>query len=367
MTPESKINIQRQRGFVLALTLWMLAILTIAAGFFSLWTQRAVTAAQTLQMDLQGEIDMQATQANLIYLMATQRFNIGGLTTPDKKSEEDSKSKTKILSTPNDFGEASILPEGGEIFLDDRPYFGSGKAYFALQDESGLVNINLESMEAMSRLLNLLGIKKDLCPALVAKLRDYTDEDDLHLLNGAEKYEYNLLGLSPPSNRLLIVPWEARRILDWDKQPALWENDTLPQLTQALVAAHPNINTAPAIILQAVYNLTDEATERVIKAREGLPFYEVSAVTQIAGMTLDIDPEEADNFFPASYLRLMLWYENARRMRQIHLQITPYADKSKPWMVHYTLNYGLLPRYTQLSPIRARTTLFDATVSSETP
>lgn len=361
---------QRQHGFVLALTLWMLAILTLAAGFFSLWAERAVTAAQTLQMDLQGELDMKATESTLIYLMATQRFNIGGLTTPaapDKKPEDDSKPKTEILSTAGDFGDASILPEGGEIVLDDRPYFGNGKAYFALQDEGGLINLNIENTMVMTRFLNALGVKKELCPALVAKLRDYTDLDDLHLLNGAEKYEYNLLGLPPPANRLLMVPWEARRILDWDKQLSLWENDTLPQLTQVLVAAHPNINTAPALILQAAYNITEEATARVIKARESIPFYEVSAVTHVAGMSLDVDPEEADNFFPATFLRLTLWYENARRMRQVHFQITPYADKSKPWLIHYTLDYGLLPRYTQLPPIRARTTLFDAAVSTPTP
>jgi hypothetical protein len=161
-----------QKAFVLVTTLWMLAILTIAASFFALWTQHALSLAQTMQDDLQGEIDMHSTQATIIYLLTTQRTTIGGLVLPI----EDEKEAAELEEKLND----SILAVGGEMAIDDRPYFGYGKALFALQDEAGLLSINFADNSILNRLLGLLGVEEELRPPLIAKYHDYIDLDELH-------------------------------------------------------------------------------------------------------------------------------------------------------------------------------------------
>jgi hypothetical protein len=379
------------------MTLWVLAILTLAASLFAAWTQRTIELVQTRQIDLQGEIDMSSTQATLIYLLTTQRFTIAGMTISSNIAQQQPKSPVNLEDLADDsktleeildeFAELqrqkqqqqqdnsttiwgnndndTILPDGSEIALDDQPYEGYGKAYFALQDEGGLLNLQLEPEIVLNRFLGLFDIEYELRAPLIAKFNDYVDLDDLHRLNGAEAYHYEERHLPPPRNRLLIHPLEIYRVLDWREQKNLWNHEQLGQLTTVTVAAHPNFNTAPALVLQAAYNLNELAVERLIKIRQSIPLYMVNTVTQIAGMPPEVNPFES-NFFPASALRLTLWYEGAQYMRQTYLRLTPTFSGNKPWQIDTRLQLTLLPHYTQISPSHAPTTLFDATLSAKT-
>lgn len=350
-------------GFILVTTLWVLAMLTMAASFFALWTQRTVEVALSSQADIQGEIDGASTQAVAIYLLSTQKFNIGGLTVPEIKPLDSREEKPlDPFAEEND----SVLPVGGEIALDDRPYFGQGKALFALQDEVGLININTVSDARMARFLHLLGVEEKLLPHLIDKFKDYIDIDEFHRINGAEAYHYQQQNLPPPPNRYLLHPMEVKQVLGWRDQTVLWKNDQLNQLTHLFVAARPNINTAPSLVLQAAYNINKEAAERIIKTREKMPFYQTSTVTEVTGMVLDLDEYES-NFFPSNYLRLTLWYQGARRMRQIHIQLMPMAEDRKPWQIEYTMEFQLLPKYTTTPPRHVQTTLFDTALPTATP
>jgi hypothetical protein len=377
-----------KKGFVLVTTLWVLAILTMAASFFALWTQRTVETVQQMQDDLQGEIDMYNTQTNLIYLLATQPNSIAGLTVSQVEGKKiapstleqlanDSRSLDEILDEFVEIqkrkqsqkhlkyvsmeGTYNILPKGGEIALDDRSYFGSGKAYFAIQDVGGLLNVNFASEFTYNRLFDLLGIDSELHSSLVAKLQDYVDIDDLHRLNGAERYHYEEHHLPIPRNHFLTTPMETHRILDWTAQSQLWENYQFEQLTQTLVSSRPNFNTAPPLVLQCAYNLNANAVKQIVEVRKNHPFYFLDAVTQVAGMSPHIDPMET-NFFPALQLRLSLWYEGGQRMRQVYLRRTHDHDGHKPWLIEYSRELKLLPLYTQTPPIHAQTNIFNATL-----
>jgi hypothetical protein len=363
---RKKCKMKFGEGFILVTTIWILAIITVAAGFFALWTQRSLSIAQSMQEDIQGEIDLYSTQADVLYLLATQRFTIGGLTVPLPKKEEESASLTEAIMKKALTDYSSDPAKGTEIVQDDRPYFGHGKAYFAMQDAGGLINLNFESDEVISRLLGTLGVKVELRDSLVAKLRDYTDVDDLKHLNGAESYEYRQFHLPPPSNRLLSNPLECKRILGWSDQPGLWEEDALAQLTNTLLPAHPNFNTAPAKVLQAAYNMDTNGAERIIKLRQSMLFYDLDTVSQVAGVNINLEPIDA-NFFPGSVLRLTLWYEGGRRMRQIHLLMNPRGFGMKPWLIDYSLELKLLSIYTKTLPNHAKTSIFVSSLPAKTP
>jgi len=318
-------------GFVLVATLWLLAALTIAASFFALWSQRALTLAQALREDVQGEIDMSSTQANLLYLLTTQSFTIRGLTLP--------------------LPPETTYVKGAEIALDDTPYFGHGKAYFALQDLGGLININLASDAVLYRLLGILGVAVEARLPLIEKLRDYVDLDDLHRLNGAESYHYQQRHLPPPANHNLMNPLECRRIMDWAEQPSLWENNALTQLITTSIFFYPNFNTAPAQVLQAVYDFSAEGAERLVEQRKIAAFSRMETVSQVGGKFIDIDPLEV-NFLATPFLRMTLWYEGSTSIRQIYLDLTPQGKK--PWMLDYHLELKPLPSYTKSLPNHAQ-------------
>ncbi|OQX27448.1 MAG: hypothetical protein BWK80_05240 [Desulfobacteraceae bacterium IS3] len=318
-----------QNGFILAATLWILAAITLAAGFFALWTQHALELARQGDENLQGEIDLSGTQATLLYLLSTQTLTIGGLTVPGGETDETSEKNMN----PMDFSMAAV---GGEIALDDRPYKGLGKACFSIQDEGGLMGLNNFYTSHLENLLGLLGVPADRRGPLLDKLLDYTDMDDLHRLNGAEEDEYRRMGLPAPPNRFLLTSWEIANVLDWKNQPGLWSKTPIPRLTTISSGGAPNLNTAPKEILMTMTGIDADTAMRLIEARKEKPFTSIREVQEAAGADLPLDPM-GTALFPSAYLRLTLWQEGSQRMREVHVSLTPRADKQAPWLIDYEL------------------------------
>lgn len=357
-----KIVRHQHRGFVLAATLWLLAIMTVAAGFFAQWTQRTLELARNLQDNVQGEIDMQSTQSTLIYLFATQYYTFAGLTMPNPTNENISNSTPPVMG---DMGTISSMPMGGELGLDNRAYQGLGKARFALQDEAGLLSLSFINETIFSRLLGLLGVKAEERAPLIAKLDDYTDTDDLVHLNGAESYQYKERNLSPPPNRFLHSPAQVQKVLDWDRYPNLWQGHVWGELTTVAAVPLPNFNTAPALVLQATYNFDAETAQRFILARQTMPVYSLEHVSQLAGMVISTDADST-SFFASKYIRISLWHTGLKQMRQVHIKFTPFADEKMPWELQYISNLPLLEAYQKVTLNDAKTPLFNSAIPATT-
>jgi len=347
-----KLTHLKQNGFILVATLWILAAITLGAGFFALWTQNILEIARQEQDDLQGIIDMQNTRSALLYLLGTQHITIAGLTlpgNPEKHGIDGSRLEPSVClrlepsNIPERFTDpmkSSILPIGGELPLDDRPYHGIGKACFSIQDEGGLLSLNyFQTSPYLERLIGLMGVPAHQRGPLMDKLLDYTDEDDFHRLNGAEAKDYEKLGLNPPPNRFLLTNREIRNVLGWNEYPELWgDNDlSLPRLTTTASGVIPNPNTAPKILLKTIANIDDETAGRIIDARKKKPFSYPGEISLAAGKNLSLDPMGLP-LFPSSRLRITLWYQGGKYIREIHLRLTPKADKKAPWLTDYELS-----------------------------
>lgn len=350
---------RQQQGFILAATLWILAIITAAAGFFFQWTQQGVEQVHQRQQDFQNTLDRHGTQATVLYLLGTQRMTVAGLTLPHVEDPELNQDYARM-----DWGNISILPIGDEIALDDRPYPGVGSAWFSLQDEGGLLGLNYIEETPLLALLKVLGVPDEQVQPLVAKLQDYIDRDDLHRLNGAEAYHYREQGLPPPPNRELLTAEEVFRVLDWNRYPALWEDRRLSRLTTVAVGGLPNFNTAPRPVLQAIFGGNAEWAELLLQARRHTPLYRLSQIEQLLGVNLAIDPMDAI-FLPSNYFRLTLGAKDARRLEEIHIQLTPRADKQAPWLIDYTTTLSPTQEQRDATPDFAKAPIFAAPLSPD--
>ncbi len=327
-----------QDGFILVVTLWVLAAITLAASFFALWTNRAVDIARQGQEELQGEIDQLSTRSAILYLLATRYMTVAGLTLPGSKQVE-KKIKLQFQSALN----GSTAPAGGELPLDDRVFRGVGSALFSIQDEGGLIGLNSFKTGQLGRLLGLLGIPADQWSQLLDKLADYIDRDNLLRLNGAEADDYRNLGLPPPANRFLLSSWEAKNVLGWGSLTKLWNQDRLPRLTTVARAGMPNFNNAPLLVLQSMAGIDAETAARIIKAREQRAFTRAGDIYMAAGKVLPLDVMSLF-FLPTSHLRLTIWNKNGRRMGEVHVNLTPVAANPAPWGIDYELTIPLTDR-----------------------
>jgi len=347
-------------GFILVTTLWMLVLMTIAAGFFALWTQQAVELARTNQHQAQAAIDIHDTQATLLFLLATQRFTVAGVTTETPLS---------VLGTPID-EHYSIASTGDEIRLDDRVYHGIGAARFTLQDKAGLLNLTKVTQVShptinapVAHLLGQFGVAAEQRSGFIAKLQDYTDRDDLHQLNGAEAAHYTERGQIPPTNRLLFHPLEAQKVLDWDTATVLWHNEAwLHHTSTVFSGSTTNLNTAPLAILKTIPYFNSAAAERIVAYRHSQPF--LNAAQLEAAIEIKITSAEQSLFdlglslFPSRYLRLCLWHANTAQMQRIDLELTFAADKRQPWRIDAHITTPLFHAYKTATPTPIRATLF---------
>ncbi|PIE58160.1 MAG: hypothetical protein CSA33_04415 [Desulfobulbus propionicus] len=312
-----------QKGFVLASTLWVLAILGIVAGFFTLWVHNALEDAWIQTQEREQLLAIENTRAVLLYLLATQRMTFGGLTVP----ENDAHVQGRTV-----FRDAEAGTLRSELLLDNHAYKGVGKAVFAIQDEGGLLNLNGVSPVNLRNCLGLFGVPQQDRGPLVDKLLDYTDSDDLIRLNGAEAPDYKKKGLPPPANRLLLSVWEARRVMDWQMYPQLWENGAFPRMVTVASGGVPNLNTAPQQVLQTFPGVTESVAKKIIAARSISPFRNIRAVALAGGVAFQVEVLSV-KWLPSPWQRIQIWSDGGRYMREIRLELNPASANTGPWLI----------------------------------
>ena len=287
----SSMSTRKQQGFVLVLTLWVMVIVAIAAGYFAERVARSVELAQQSRQNTRAMVDMAGTRAEILYRFGTTSMSLYGL------------------------GLSNTV-----IRLDNRTYRGFGDTFLRLQDNRGLLNLNFTDDDRLQRFLGLLDIPAEQRGHMIDTLRDFTDADNLHRLNGAEKEEYLALNLPPPPNRNLITPWEARRIIGWGNVPQLWQKGRLVELTTTSPSAGLNPNTAPAEILATLPGVTEEIAQAIIDRRELSPTIQGDADTIIA--------------FPSSAIRITQFTSGLPWAVQYNITLTPNSDEA-PWRTDY--------------------------------
>jgi general secretion pathway protein K len=312
-----------QRGFVLAMTLWMLAAILIAATIFSERVRQAVNLARQQQLHTEALLDIHATQAEIMFRIGTTPISYYGL---------------------------GDQPDGKSVSLDNRMYRGYGKTTVQLQDNRGLLNLNIVGDDRLLRLLAIVDVPPEKRSMLIDTLRDYMDEDSLKRANGAEEPEYRALGLPPPRNEKLLTPYEAKSIIGWRDLPQLWENNRLPDLTTISNAVAINPNTAPKEVLETLPGVTSEIADAIIAQRRLAPFTSGDAVAQLVGAApgdymLNIIALPSDSIRVTHRSADLPW------AIQYNVSLQPDNDKN-PWRVDY---YYKVRQGTPSAPEQSKT------------
>jgi DNA uptake protein ComE-like DNA-binding protein len=292
----------RQGGFVLVATVWILAIITIAAAYFAERVSRSVALAQERQDAAEQQRVFANTRAEVTFRLGTTPMTLHGL---------------------------GLQPA---IALDDRPYRGTEGDVVRLQDNRGLMNVNFPDPNMMLSFLGQLGVSAEKRDAMMDTLRDYTDEDDLRRLNGAESAEYAALGLPPPPNDYLASPYQLKNVIGWRDQRALWERDRITQLVTTARVGGFNPNSAPLEVLASMPGSNLQIATAIVKARAGAPF---RTITQLpgaaAGLSLDAD---YFLFAPGNSVRVTHQYRTLPWAVQYSITLTPSSERA-PWRIDY--------------------------------
>lgn len=224
--------------------------------------------------------------------------------------------------TPLGFAGAPLLR------VDGRPYRLASGARVSVQDVRGLISIVSYDAGVLARFLAAHGVPEREAPALIDKLADYNDLDDLHRLNGAERDDYAAAGVPAPRNDWPISPFELSLVLGWRDHPALWERAS--DHFTAVRDAWLNPNTAPPAVLAALPGATAEGVQALLRVREqGYHVASAAALLGVAGIRLPDDPVA---FYPGLVYRLRLWRAEDARAVEYTVMLTPDSP-TLPWLI----------------------------------
>ena len=230
---------RRDKGFALAAALWLLAGLAIVV---SLVNDAAVTSAERVRQ-LRERADFVrsslATRANMLYFLS--------------------------LATPQAAGYAGVT---ATVLADETPYKFDPLSVVRIQDLGGLVNLNRFERPVMERFLQSCGVESEQIQFLIDALEDYTDEDDLQRINGAEKLVYTTQGKPPPRNAALLSVEEVWQVHGWAKYKTAWASNGC---TRALTMhqgnnSSVNLATAPVMVLRAI-GVDEASANDLVSAR----------------------------------------------------------------------------------------------------
>ena len=336
-------------GFVLVLVLAMLVVLSLLAGGIAATTERLRDQSEARQRELQDQIDIAGSKATLYYMLSTQPMTVGGLTVDNRIAS----ARARAEATNAGF-EFSAAPIGNEIALDGRTYLGLGDSRFALQDDSGLVGIKLQSPQALERLIAAHSGKPDVpASVLIDRLMDYQDKDDLYRLNSMEHDGYAKLGLPPPSNLPLATPMELLRIPGWRQALAGMSSRDINATITAEMTGLVNINTAPPGALRTLAGVDVPLAARIVARRKLQPFLTEATFYAFVGPGVAFD--SAIKMYPLPSGTLRLWGSRGGQVQFVQWTLTPADDGGRPWREDYEL---IDSQDTQLDdaalPVRSR-------------
>ena len=213
-----------QSGIALIMVLWILLLVTISTGAYTLMARMDVLEAHTL---LWGTRARMAAEAGL---------NLAVL----------------ALRDPDEF--TRWIPDG-------RPYelrFQDAILEIKVTDERGKLDINAVDEMALLQLFLNNELDDDQAIHLVAAIKDWNDPDELERPYGAEEETYQALGLSVgPGNRSFVMVEELLQVLGMS-----WElfQKIEPGLTVFSAVGEPDPAYAPVEALLALPDMTlDEA------------------------------------------------------------------------------------------------------------
>jgi hypothetical protein len=272
-------------GFILPLTLWIIAVIGFASAVLSEWVSEAVSNALAIQNKAEAELEFANIRNEIIFMMARHPFTTQGLEVGASKSGPIGTSFDEIFNAD--------LTTDKTISLDGQPYvISSNRRYIVrIQDAKGLINLNMVNAPYLGRLLSTLQVNEDIHSTLIDMLLDYRDEDNLSRISGGERSDYLRLGLFPPANFQLMSPWEAQRIIGWSQLTELWNIQYERPLITTCRSSGFNPNTAPKEALATyIDGVTLDTAEALIEYRKSTPFRNARNVGDAAGVILVAQP-----------------------------------------------------------------------------
>lgn len=299
------------------------AVLAVT-GMVSLIFLVAMTALQSLTAEAASArarvrflARAMTVEASSAYLLATEPFAPVGVDVGGPRAYDDA-----VLNPTTDG--RNLLRLDGRAYLVEQ----QGALVAEFRDQAGLINLAYLSEDATRRLAAELGVPERMARQLLARYRDYVDQDDLEQPGGAEGRAYQD-GRAP--NRVMRTPDEwlslagVRDVVD----PRAWRR-LRPWLAMDSTSTNENVNTAGAEAMYILYGATPSQAATAVRQRENTAFLSFSSFAGAVGLP----DTSGESFYTFPSGRVILTVRDARSawVYRSRLALTPSGVERPIWI-----------------------------------
>jgi type II secretory pathway component PulK len=211
--------------------------------------------------------------------------------------------QTVFLAATRPMAPAALLRDRSQhaqplLVLDGRAYSAApGGLTVAVQDEGGLINLDNLTQPAMAALFAALNAPMASRGAMVDRLSDYLDADDVKRPEGAEADDYQRAGLPPPPNGPMRRRSEVLGVMGWrgSVAAAAWRSFS-DNVTADPRSSSVNVNTATLPALTVLFGLSQAQARAAIAQRQVAPFATLEDMGRAASVALVGDSERIYSF-----------------------------------------------------------------------
>ena len=266
-----------KKGFSLALTLWIVAILSLLSVYYLNYGKKVVKKSGELQTKLKLVLEAESMVELIKFYGATGAIIENRI--------ENSLLGGKIKNFPN------------KIFVDSRKMVWDNSS-IVLQDAAGLLDISDKIAIA-----DYVAEDKEKKAIIKDSMSDWYDYDDFSLLNGAEKNYYNENGYiaNPRNEHYFAAPEELFLIRGLNHLSKLQRKKLLSNLILSDGGGTYNLFTLKDEILKSRYNLTLNDMEQLKKAKnKGLEAFKNSFYALNKRSSINF---EEDGLYPSDIIQ----------------------------------------------------------------
>ena len=296
----------RKKGFALALTLWIIAMMSLVTVLFLSYGKKIVKNSRSLETKLEVTLEAESFLEILKFYGATAEI-------------VENRMVNKNLQT--------LFPSFPiSLPIDSRKITWKNKIFY-LQDTSGLINIT--DIEAISNFINYENRLKDKKAIIQDSVEDWLDKDSISHLNGAEDAFYQAYKYGSRDSRYFSYIEELsllRGIMDVNQT----EIEKLFSKMYIFKRSSRNILTMDMEVLGRIYNFTKSRLFQLKKARnENLDTFE-RLFYYFSTEKFNI---ERDSFMPSGAMVMTVFVTDKNITKEVTTLVDFMSTKRAAWEV----------------------------------
>lgn len=338
---EASIRRERGAGFVLVSVLWILVIMTMAAGAFSLWVERTRELAEQKHVEVEARYRGASAIAQVTYTYMVGQQGVEGVSWPSGQSSTSSGGSSVSFSSLDDFLSGAIptvqqTTAAGVLSLDGRVLDVGGGMRMMVRDRAGLVGLSFLNSPRVFDILadEVAGVD---AAQLQSALIDYQDKDDYRMRNGVERGQYRLAGMAPPFNGYLRNPLQLRSVWGWREALQNYSDAWLLQTFKVEGGGGINANTASASALTLTAP-KGVSIEPILEQRRLEPY---KSIFRLRDMGLGQGEEIPFTIIPASGFRLWWWHDGDPIAQVYDVQFRTLSPGKLARYINWTIRVAL--------------------------